>query len=75
MPVGERIKFFFVWTGQHRVKIGARIREHTYAEEFPNTTALGTALDIVRSKIVRKATGLEYDNGDNPDPPTDTELF
>ncbi len=65
-PDRDRLKFVVMWAGRTKVKMGARMGGSFVSQEFERETALGDALDILRSRIVRKASGLEPPGDDEP---------
>lgn len=67
----ERLRYFVLWAGRHKVAMGARLRGEFVRQEFDRDTRLGDAIDILHSRIIRVASGLEDPGeGGDDDPPS-----
>ena len=69
------MRFFVVWTGTTVIKMGARLNDAYYAQEFPRDTPLGDAIDVLRTHIVRLASGLDEPEPPKTDEPPQQERF
>lgn len=69
----DKLKFVVLYTTKTYVKMGARLSGHFYSQEFPRDTPVGDAIDVLRTHIVRLASGLDAPT--DPDEPPQQETF